>query len=232
MLAGDKEDRLLDEFGRRLHRGDADANRIAEDRIGQVRDGFRHRGGEQERLSPRRQLGNDAANVGHESHVEHPVGFVQHENLDGAQVDESLVHQVKQPAGRGNEDIDALLQGPRLSVLADAAEDHRLPNRRVATIRPKALADLGGQLPRGREDQDANRPASSLRSAAWLASIGAGWEGRTPPSCPCRSVRSPAGRARQGHGESPGIGSELGWCNLRHQRRAEGARRAQVLETS
>jgi hypothetical protein len=120
--------------------------------------------GEQERLSPRRQLGYDAANVGHESHVEHPVGFIQHENLNGTQVDESLVHQVKQPAGRGNEDVNALLQGPRLSVLTDAAEDHRLPNRGVAAIRPKALADLGGQFPRGREDQDANRPASSLWS--------------------------------------------------------------------
>ena len=44
-------------------------------------------------------------------------------------------------------------QRPRLRILADAAKDDRVPQARMAAIRPKALTDLRGQLARRREDQ-------------------------------------------------------------------------------
>ena len=70
-----------------------------------------------------RQLGDDLADVVDEAHVEHAVGFVEHQHLDAAQVDVALVHQVEQPAGRGDEDVDAAAQRVDLRVLPDAAED-------------------------------------------------------------------------------------------------------------
>jgi len=41
------------------------------------------------------QLGDHAAHVREEAHVEHPVGFVEHEDLHVAQVDIASVHQVE-----------------------------------------------------------------------------------------------------------------------------------------
>ena len=64
-----------------------------------------------------RQFGDHAPQVGQEAHVEHAVGFVQHEDFDGAQVDEALVHQIEQPARRGDQDIDAVPQVADLRLL-------------------------------------------------------------------------------------------------------------------
>ena len=102
------------------------------------------------------KLGEDAANVGHKAHVEHPIGLVEHEGLDGPQVDELLAHQVDQPARSGDEDLDALAQGDRLGPLADAAIDHRMPLAGKTAVRPEALADLDGQFPGRGEHENAD----------------------------------------------------------------------------
>ena len=49
----------------------------------------------------------DAADVLDEAHVEHAVGFVEHEELDVAELDVALAHQVEQAARRGDQDVDA-----------------------------------------------------------------------------------------------------------------------------
>ena len=70
-----------------------------------------------------RQQREDLADVVDEAHVEHPVGFVEHQDLDLAQVDRPLLHVVEQPAGRGDEDVDAAAQRVDLRLHADAAVD-------------------------------------------------------------------------------------------------------------
>ena len=52
--------------------------------VGQLLDFRRHGGREEQRLPLLRQAADDSPNVGHEAHVEHPVGFVEDENLDRA----------------------------------------------------------------------------------------------------------------------------------------------------
>jgi len=42
-----------------------------------------------------------------EAHVEHAVGFVQHEDFDFRKIHRALLVQVKQAAGGGDEDVDA-----------------------------------------------------------------------------------------------------------------------------
>ena len=59
-----------------------------------------------------------------EAHVEHAIGFVEHEDLDAVEIDVALLHEVEQAAGRGDEDVDAAAQRLRPAALADAAEDH------------------------------------------------------------------------------------------------------------
>ena len=51
--------------------------------------------------------------------------------------------RVKQPARSGDNNVDAAPQSIDLGVLIDAAaEDHRLPQRKVAAIGTKTVGDL------------------------------------------------------------------------------------------
>ena len=70
-----------------------------------------------------RQQRDDAANVGQEAHVEHAVGFVEHEDLDVPEIDGALLRMIEQPARCGDENIDAASKLRDLRVDADAAED-------------------------------------------------------------------------------------------------------------
>ena len=59
-----------------------------------------------------------------EAHVEHAVGFVEHEDLDMREVERALAVVVEQAPGRGDEDVDAAPQLVDLRLHADAAEHH------------------------------------------------------------------------------------------------------------
>ena len=85
------------------------------------------RGGKQQRLPPRRDLGDDAAQIVDKAHVEHPVGLVEDQHLDVGQIDEALLHEVEQPPGRGDQDVDAVR-----SRLALAATGRRRRRSRLA----------------------------------------------------------------------------------------------------
>lgn len=81
-----------------------------------------------------------------EAHVEHPIRFVEHQHFDIAEVDETLLPQIQQPAGSRDENVHARPQLFHLVVLADAAKHDELPQAGALAIRREALADLHGQL--------------------------------------------------------------------------------------
>ena len=56
------------------------------------------------------QHGDDLADVVDEAHVEHAVGFVEHEDFDLVEAHGALTAQVEQAAGRGDEHVDAVRQ--------------------------------------------------------------------------------------------------------------------------
>ncbi len=118
-------DFLRDDLDRRVASRDLDHRRRVEQAVGQRLDLVRERGREQQVLPPLRQDGENALDVADETHVEHAVGFVQHQDLDVAQVHRALAHVVEQAAGRGDEDVDATLELRDLRMDADAAEDDR-----------------------------------------------------------------------------------------------------------
>ncbi len=62
-----------------------------QDLVGELGDLGRHRRREQQRLALLRQRGDDAAHVADEAHVEHPVGFVEHEDLDPVELRVTLL---------------------------------------------------------------------------------------------------------------------------------------------
>ena len=138
-------------------------HRIAEHLAGQRLDRRGHGGGEEHRLAARRQLLQDPAHVGQEAHVEHPVGLVDHQDLDAAQRRVGRAHVVEQTAGRRDDHVDAPPEGLLLRPHADAAEDRRRRRARVAPELPEVLLDLRGQLARGSQDERARRALGLVR---------------------------------------------------------------------
>ena len=60
------------------------------------------------------QLGDDLPDVADEAHVEHAVGFVEHEHLDAVETQRVALHQVEQAARRRHQHVDAVRQRAHL----------------------------------------------------------------------------------------------------------------------
>ena len=142
---------------------DHDDHRIAQDVVGQLADLGRHGRREHERLPLDRQRVEDAADVGQEAHVEHPVGLVEHEHLERRVVDVAEAHVVEEPSGRRDDDLRAGAQRALLRAHVDAAHDGHRREPDVVAERQRLLVDLQRQLARRREDERAElavrRPA-------------------------------------------------------------------------
>ena len=69
-----------------------------------------------------RQSTQDVANILDEAEVEHPVGFVEHDDLNLIEVVYALFVVVDQAAGRTDQDIDAIDELVALLVIIRAAE--------------------------------------------------------------------------------------------------------------
>jgi hypothetical protein len=67
----------------------------------------------------------------------------------------ALVHQVEQPAGRGDDHVDAATQRADLRVLTDAAEDDRVLDVEVLAVGGEPVSDLRGELAGRAQDQRA-----------------------------------------------------------------------------
>ena len=155
----DGVDDLADRLDRGVPRGDLDLGRIAEDGPRQPPDLVRERRREHQVLPSRRQELDDPLDVRQEAHVEHPVGLVQDEDLDLAEVRHPLADEVEQAARRRYEDLHAGAERLDLRVHRDPAVDDGRAERDRPAIRPDALVDLHRELAGRDEDQHADRVA-------------------------------------------------------------------------
>ena len=78
-------------------------------------------GREEERLALARQCGHDALDLGLKAHVQHAVGFIQHQVGDLSQPDLAAFQEVIQAPWRGNDEVDAVLNVPQLRALGRSA---------------------------------------------------------------------------------------------------------------
>jgi hypothetical protein len=108
-IAIDRVDLLRDGFRGRVAACDFDQRRRIEQAVGERLDLVGEGRREQQVLTPRRQLREHALDVVDEAHVEHPVRFVEHEDVEIRQVDR-LLHVVEQAARRRDDDVDAALE--------------------------------------------------------------------------------------------------------------------------
>ena len=111
----------------------------------------------------RRQVAQDAPDVGQEAHVQHPVGLVEDEHLEALQRRVGLAEVVEQPARGGHDDVDAPAERVLLRAHAHAAEHRGARQRSVHGQRFEVLLDLGGQLARRGQDEGAGGAARLVR---------------------------------------------------------------------
>ncbi|VVE71164.1 hypothetical protein PPN31119_03838 [Pandoraea pnomenusa] len=156
-IAIDRVDFLLDRLGRRVAARDLDQRRRLEQAVGQLLYLVGERGREQQVLTFGRQRRQHAPDVADEAHVEHAVGFVEHENLHARQVHRFLLHVVEQTSRRGNENVDAARELLDLRHHRHTAEHGHRRETQILAVLGHALLDLGRQLARGGQHERAHR---------------------------------------------------------------------------
>ena len=98
---------------------------------------------------------HDAAHVGQKTHVEHAVGFVEHEKFHLVQLQRALFQMIEQSSGRGDDDVRAGAQFIVLLAVADAAEDDGDFQIGEAGEIAEGGFHLRGEFARGFEDEHA-----------------------------------------------------------------------------
>ena len=106
---------------------------------------------EQDRLASLPRRFEHATHGRKEPDVDHAIGLVDDEDLDAVEVDVLLGHEIFEAAGRGDEDVDATLQGGALRVHRHAAVDGKHAGAGDVGERVEHGVDLVGQLAGGRE---------------------------------------------------------------------------------
>ena len=149
----DRVDRLLDQLGSRTRPLDFDTHRVAHQSAGQRSDLARNRGAEQQRLLPLRQLSQDPPDVRQKAHVEHPIGLVQDQVLNGIEIRVRAVQVIEQSSRSRDDDVDAPAERLLLRAHLHAAEDRGDLDRCELREILKVSGYLGRELP-GRSDDE------------------------------------------------------------------------------
>ena len=144
---------LLD-LARAVLRGDLDGQRVAHKAVGQIGNAFGVSGREQKGLAVSRALLCHGDDVGKKAHVQHAIGFIQHQGLEVADIELAALHQVHHAAGRTHDDVRAVFQRCNLVTRRYAAIDG---DDLDVVLRTRQTADFGshlvGQLTRGAQHQ-------------------------------------------------------------------------------
>ena len=156
LAAAHRVDHLRDALHRGVAGRDLDALGVLEQVGGQLADLVAEGGREQQALLVFRHKGQHFFLVMDEAHVQHAVGFVEHQNFNAGQVQKALTLQIEQAAGCGHQNVHALFDLADLRVHAHATKDHGGVELQVFAVIAHRLFDLSGQFAGGGEDQSAD----------------------------------------------------------------------------
>ena len=110
-----------------------------------------------------RKFTDDLPNVVNEAHIEHPIGFIEHQKLDIVKLQRIAVHQVEQASRRRHQHVDAAEECAHLALHGYAPDHQRAGDLEMTPVGLKAVEDLAGQLARRAQHQGA---AALARSGA------------------------------------------------------------------
>jgi hypothetical protein len=139
--------------GYRLLR-DAHVERVAGESGDQVPDGAGHGSGEEDGLAIGGRGLEDELNVFPETHIEHDVRLVQHDQAHAIEPERAAAHVIHETAWGANDDLRPLPQALKLTVIGLATVDRQRAD--ASFERGKFmhfLTDLHGELARGTQDE-------------------------------------------------------------------------------
>ena len=117
-----------------------------EERVDQPGDFRRHGRREEQRLPGERHELADSLDVGNETHVEHAVGLVDHQNLDAGQQEPAALGEIKQAPGRRDDHIGAAGDLGLLIAKRHAPDQQGDIQLVVDAVSGEGLLDLGGKF--------------------------------------------------------------------------------------
>ena len=124
VLLIDQMNLLVHQFRCGIAASDFDILRLVQQTVGQGPDFIRERGREQQVLPVLGQQCQDFPDIADESHIQHAVRFVQHQDFDAGQIYRFLADMIEQSAGCGDQNVDRPPESLDLRVDADTAEHH------------------------------------------------------------------------------------------------------------
>ena len=197
----------VDHLGNALHRGvagcDLHALRVFEQVVGQLADFVAEGGREQQALFVARHQSQHFFHVMDKAHVQHTVGFIEHQDLHLAQIQHALLLQVQQAAGGGDQQVHAFFELGDLRVHAHTAKDDGAGEFEVLAVGADRFFDLRGQFAGGGQHQGTNAHAAEFvfgcRCAGQALQHGQG-EGRCFASASLGAAQQVVASEHQGNG--------------------------------
>ena len=98
------------------------------------------------RLPLRRKLRNDGADDMDEAHVEHPIGFVEHEEFNLTKTQRVAADEIEQAPGRRDQHVNAVHQRTDLPTHRHATDRERGAYANMAAVGLEAVEDLVGEF--------------------------------------------------------------------------------------
>ena len=154
-LAAGLDQLLGDGRGGGRRAGDFDPHRVVQELFGDALDFRRHGRREEQRLAGERHELADALDVGDETHVEHAVGFVDHQELDAGEQQLAALQMIEQAAGRRDQHVDAAHQLVVLVAERNAADEEGDVELVVDAVLDEIFLDLRCEFARRLEDERA-----------------------------------------------------------------------------
>ena len=157
---------VLHRGGGAVLRGGLQLHRVVQQARGQLLDRGLKGGREQQVLPAGRQQRQDFLDVADEAHVEHAVGFIEHQDLHPIQLHGVLLGEIHQPARGGHQHVGAAPQPHHLGVDLHAPEHHIGAQVEVARIGRHVFTHLGRQLAGGGEHQGPHDVVAGMGAVA------------------------------------------------------------------
>ena len=136
-------------LGRGRYRCHRNAHWIHQNILTQLHHLRGHRGREKEGLSLRRQFRNHLFHIVNETHIQHAIRLIQYKELNIAQVNVPLLHQIEESARRCCHHIHTALDGIHLRLLSHTPKNHGVFQAHIGRVRRNTFVDLQRQFPRG-----------------------------------------------------------------------------------
>ncbi len=118
--------------------------------------------GKQRRLAGLRRLRDDRVDIFREAHVEHLIGFIEHEHFDLRQVQRGPAQMVERPSGRGDNHLGAAPERADLVIHRRAAVERH--HGEIGALR--VLVERFGHLHRQLASRDQHERARLVRGCA------------------------------------------------------------------